>query len=509
MRSFSIMSWLAACWLAAGATAWGAAEELARREFPLEEVSAVDISDSGHSCGCGNSPDPNVVYPAFSSAKPLYGIIRVDMDVQTVHSGAAYSFAIDESGGTGAGYDRLYIDLNLNGRLSDDAAIVSLRESPKGELFKRRRVSPPVWFGTVAFSNTDAQGTHTVEAFPRLLIYENRYATVSFTAARARKGEVMIGSRRLNATIVNSYPLGTRWDGPRTIVRLEARGIGRMTSWILSDRLMSMHKIDNRYWRLSTTPAGDRLFVEPYRGDLGVMRIDLGGWSFRKTVFSGTLLATDKAIAPGHDDGRGIHEPVWSCELPVGDYNPENLDVRWGPMAFNLVNIPDWSGITAADANSSCTFRIRKDKPCVLDLSGKPKVLFNSPGEKTRVRLGDPLEVMAILAHPRSNVMIRNLSRESRERVSPGILMLIGLTIAGPLGVRLGPGRRNRRFRYLPWFSIVGVVALVLYLGGLFAVNALLHPDRFGPGAVDVLRPHVIVARASGEIIARGDMPFG
>ena len=426
----------------------------------------------------------------------------------TWNSGTPYPYAIDESGGTGAGYDRFYLDLNRDGRLSDEAPIAPLRELPEGKLFKQKWASPVVWFGSVTFSSTDAEGIHTVETLPRLLI-EDSFAILSFTATKARKGEVEIGGRRFNATILNSYPLGTRWDRPRTIVTLEARGIARMSSWFLSNRLMSMHMIGDQYWRFSITPAGDRFFVELYQGGLGIVKIDLGGWPFRKTTFSGALLARDKAVAVGHDDGSGIHQPVGSCEVPVGDYSPSSLDVHWGPMAFSLASIPLDGGMSGSDANSFYTLQIRKDKPCILDLSRTPEVLFTAPREGMWFRPGNVLQVMAVLANPQSHVMILNLSRKSREQASPGILTLIGLTIVAPLGVWLGLGRGKRGYRYLPVLSGVGVVALGGYLGGLFAVNTVLHPDRFGPGAVDALRPQVTIARANGEIVAEGAMPFG
>jgi len=502
MRSIAMTSWFAVCWLTAGATAWGAAEDLARREFPLEEVSAFDVADYGQSCSCRNEPDPNVTYPAFASTKSLYGTMVMGAEFDSPRSGTAYPFAVDESGGTGAGYDRLYVDLNRDGRLGDQPAILPLQELPQGDLFKQKWGGTPVWFHYVAFPSGVPE-ISAVETVPRLVTNRYGFTTLTFTATKARRGAVEIGGRRLIATVLNGSPFGARWDRPGTIVRLEARGIGRMSSWPTSDRLTAMHWIERRYWRFATTPAGERFFVEPYQGDLGVVRIDAGGWPFRKAAFSGTLLAQDKAVAAGYDDGRGIHQPVESWEAPVGDYSPASLEVRWGPMTFSLASIP------AGDVNSTGVLHVRKDRPCVLDLSRKPEVLFTTPGEKTRIRPGDVLQTTAYLAHRQSNVMIRSLSRESRERASPAVLTLIGLTIAGSLGVWLGFGRGKRGYRYLPWLCGVGVLALVGYLGGLFAINAMLHPDRSGPRAVDALRPRVTISRANGEIVAEGDMPFG
>jgi hypothetical protein len=121
---------LVAFCLAAVMPAWGAGSGSERLAFPLEEVSGFDVADVGHTCACRSEPEPNVAYPAFTSAKPLYGVMCVDMEFANLRSGTPYHFALDESGGTGTGYDRLYLDHNRDGRLSDEAPIAPLRERP-------------------------------------------------------------------------------------------------------------------------------------------------------------------------------------------------------------------------------------------------------------------------------------------------------------------------------------------------------------------------------------------
>jgi hypothetical protein len=53
--------------------------------------------------------------PAYSSEKPLYARIELDEKGSKV-----LTLALDESKGTGKGYDTMYPDLNLNGDLTDD-----------------------------------------------------------------------------------------------------------------------------------------------------------------------------------------------------------------------------------------------------------------------------------------------------------------------------------------------------------------------------------------------------
>ncbi len=62
--------------------------------------------------------------PSYSSDRPLYAMIVLDEEATRI-----LTFALDESGGTGKGYDILYADLNLNGDLTDDAVT-------KGQLIK-------------------------------------------------------------------------------------------------------------------------------------------------------------------------------------------------------------------------------------------------------------------------------------------------------------------------------------------------------------------------------------
>jgi hypothetical protein len=85
--------------------------------FKLRQVSLFDNANSeferGQSGECGDEPSAGVkAYPDFKSAKPIYGTVRFGAKYDEPDSGALFHFAVDESGGTGMGHDRLYFDLN-------------------------------------------------------------------------------------------------------------------------------------------------------------------------------------------------------------------------------------------------------------------------------------------------------------------------------------------------------------------------------------------------------------
>jgi hypothetical protein len=109
-------------------TVFGKKKKAEQLAFNLEEISAFDIDEqiagrfiNGKPAKCEDQPLANVrSYPVFKSDKPLYGSIWFTGEYGNKYSGIQYHFAIDESTGTGKGYDRLFFDLNrdldLNGQ---------------------------------------------------------------------------------------------------------------------------------------------------------------------------------------------------------------------------------------------------------------------------------------------------------------------------------------------------------------------------------------------------------
>jgi len=102
-----------------------------------------------------------------------------------------------------------------------------------------------------------------------------------------------------------------------------------------------------------------------------------------------------------------------------------------------------------------CVLAIRKDKPFVLDFSNKPHMMFASPAKDLRVKLGESLEVKAVLVDPKLDMMIRRLDDATPKRTKPTD----------------GQAAGDQR-----------------------------------PVSLD---PQVIVTRANGEKVAEGVMPFG
>jgi len=103
----------------------GAGETSNNGTYKLREVSVFDAGKDhfirGQMCRCQDKPCPEVKnYPAFVSQVPIFGSVRFGARSDETNSGRLFYFAVDESRGTGKGYDRLYFDGNGDLDLRND-----------------------------------------------------------------------------------------------------------------------------------------------------------------------------------------------------------------------------------------------------------------------------------------------------------------------------------------------------------------------------------------------------
>ncbi len=440
--------------------------------FRLKEVSAFDLTERAREFGEGQQaithpgPDPNVkVYPRFHSQQPLYGRVSFADLFGKPDPHTIYQLALDESRGTGKGYDRLYFDLNQDGDLTNDKVLSVQRNPPKGAATNYADTTQQACFENLAIPLAfGSQGERPLEMMPRLRVSREGYKWVHFVTTQARRGRIHLAGAKYDVLLGHNHITAGWFDHPWTALRVIPVGSESRPVWIGGNQLAALHKIDGTFYRFSATPAGNKLMVRSYTGPLGVLEVGAGSRSVDIMDVQGSLRSRTMTVAVG-EVGRDyratpVVSPVQTCKLPVGDYLPEDLTVRFGKLRINLSNNYHSDGRRMDLRNRPWVYgiHIRADQPFVLDFSNQPAVLFARPARDHRVKLGEELSVMAVLIDPVQDFMIRHLddTAQKQEKAS-----------AGPYGPRH-------------------------------------HYEQ------DVsLDPKVTIARANGEIVAEGVMPFG
>ena len=393
--------------------------------FDLKEISTFDVPEpmwhhftSGQYVKCGAEPNERVQrYPPFESSKPLYGSLVVGTQPGRRDSGLCYPFAVDESAGTGQGYDRLYFDNNRNGDLTDDGYKAPRRDIPHMDRFESPSLKANVCFDFLRIQLTaDDDPERRLEVMPRLLVYKDdpsgRY--VFFITTKAYEGLIQVGAEKFKAFLGHNGDIAGWFDHPRTALHIlpadnPARG---RPAWRGGMQLSSTHRRGGMYYRFAATPAGDKLFVRPYQGPLGTFEIGSGGRKVGDAAIVGSLGSRDTTIALSAELTVLPIQPVRTCRLPVGDYYPEFLTVTYGRLQFVVLRNSHADGQPRAYARSEpqvFPIEIREDKPFVLDFSSKPQVLFALPVKSHRVCLGDELTVKAVLTDPALDIMFRSI----------------------------------------------------------------------------------------------------
>jgi hypothetical protein len=373
--------------------------------YSLEEVSVFDYTGPARSelqsgqptTDCGDAPAEGVAYPAFQSKKPIYGTVLFDLSLFDPRAGLRYYFAIDES--AGAGYDRLYFDVNHDSDLTNDAAVGLAKDPPAGlgnmpgsVLFENLRVNLDYGPGHGVFAQT---------VMPRLMKSgENAY--VFFTAPTARKGKIQLGSQEVELVLGQVHTITGRYDGPMTGAFLT--GTEEAPPFLGYWRFMN-----GTFHRLSATPAGDKVTVAPYAGPFGVLETGTGGRNMAPpTIEFGWISSRDAFLDIGdcsRKDGK--------LSLPVGDYRPFRMAVRYGQRRLGLS--VDTAQLGRNDAPVVFPLTIRQDKPFVLDFSEKPEVVFKNPPAGNRLKTGQMVSVEATLCDVRTGTMIAALEDTTKK----------------------------------------------------------------------------------------------
>jgi len=393
--------------------------------FELKEVSTFDFPQSstsfvrGQSSSCSEEPEGGVKgYPAFKSDRPLYGSFYFRGKPVRAKRMSMCSFAVDESRGTGEGYDRLYLDLDGDRDLRNDRPLSLLKRPPEGALLSWS-IKEQVCFKyfNVAFDFGEG-GKRSIEIMPRFITYEGGRNEMYFVATKVRKGRVEIGGEEYIALLGYSDSIGDGLDRPSTDFYLVREDKAEQRySWLRSDNLNVTRSINGQYYRFGSTATGDKLIVRPYDGEVGMFEIGAGGRDIQEMSARGSLSSKETAVEVGEEVESGQLKETLSCSLPVGDYLPRHLTINYGRLRVFLSsnyyvdgghrNYNEYPGIRS--------IKIRKDEAYILDFSNKPEIMFASPAKEGRVRLGEELKVEAVLIDSKLDIMIRNLYDTTRK----------------------------------------------------------------------------------------------
>lgn len=372
-----------------------------------------------------------VKYPKFRSDAPLFGTLKLGRNLFYPESTIPIAVAVDESGGTGTGYDLFYVDRNGNQDLTDDEP---LAEQPfDSEEVKKNHQPPYIGEDTKAvicqpirlsWPGSDLPSDYRV--YPNVLVgtytpegakegETKRYVTLCFRYPTMRAGKIKIGRYGYQIAVITAGLLPDfRKCSCIKYTPSEEEGIPEM-NWEGAECLNAVHQVDGHYYTMDLSPDGTKITIAPYEGKFGLLRMGLGKRSLEKSkskdlLISGGLHGKPHCAAIGNYcaeeyDYTGVQE----MKLPVGDYAPAYIWVHFGDIHLTISENYHSDGKRLSFPPSIFGIQIREDKPYTLDLSNTPTVLFTEPARQTTLTRGEPINIKPILIDPVLGIMFRGM----------------------------------------------------------------------------------------------------
>ncbi len=280
-------------------------------------------------------------YPVFKGPKPLYGTVKFDQEYLKPESGTEYHFVIDATGD--AGYDRLYFDANRDLDLTNDRPVgLDRKPWPEGlwpgnanDSRRFEELSVPMDFGP-------GYGVQPVKILPYFTLAKDASgkdagAGIIFINSAVHAGSIKSGQKEFDAVLAQQYLVSGRFDRTGTMLHLTAPGKKEpLETWWGADELGAYRLVDGKYYTVSTTPVGDKLFVKAYTGDLGTFKAGPGNRDIRDVTVKGSLFSSERSVGIGKTGKESYPEPVTEWQVPVGEYTANDIYVNYGPLRIEI-----------------------------------------------------------------------------------------------------------------------------------------------------------------------------
>jgi hypothetical protein len=179
------------------------------------------------------------------------------------------------------------------------------------------------------------------------------------------------------------------------------------------DELDAFRFVDGKYYTTSATPVGDKLFVKPYMGELGTLKIGPGSRDIKNFTAAGSLTSLASAVQVGKLSGRipGEIQAVSEWQVPVGDYAIYFLAIHYDTFNIYLRSNSHSDGKlwNRRGRPRLLPIQIRKDKPFVLELANKPEFYFSGMKKERTYKPGEVVFFRAVLIEPVLDILFRDL----------------------------------------------------------------------------------------------------
>jgi hypothetical protein len=206
--------------------------------------------------------------------------------------------------------------------------------------------------------------------------------------------------------------LAGSYDSAHTLMQL-CRNNGARSGGPFEQMLGWLRHEEGQFWDFSTTPDGSRLFIAPFSGPMGTLRLSPGKRDITEFEMSGHVSGQRKIVPVGdlqQKQAHGAYAACQECRLPVDDYMPSWLTIRYGNLRLFVSESYHSEGKPRDMArNRRFAIPIREDEPFVFDFSDVPQVMFASPRRDAEFKPGDKVAVNPVLYVPALDMMIRNL----------------------------------------------------------------------------------------------------
>jgi hypothetical protein len=308
-------------------------------------------------------------------------------------------------------YDRLYFDLNGDRDLTNDG-VITAAEKPVFDMPNVRESASVRYFNdlTMAFDFGPTAGKRPFVLVPRVQVYGQDRGYVVFVPKTARKGKVRLGEQECVVWLTQSSTVSGRYDRP--YVQLEvvpADRTAKAQPLLKSGPLGQVQIIDDQFLIVSASPLGDKLTIAPYRGDFGMFELGTGGRTITEFGLVGQLIGRTMMVPLGPPYYAAPEKLSRRYKVPVGDYMLPTLTAQYGRLRFNARMTPTVVARSGQASQAEYPIHIRKDKPCILEFSGKPEVKFASPNNTQEFKPGDSIYIGAMLNEPGQKIQITGL----------------------------------------------------------------------------------------------------